>query len=268
MICEKFTNILIYFNFFVIKFMVYTYVKTIPSDCPRSDEMSVFRTQHMAVAWHEMTDEESVLPAVRAPLKEKAALIGRVGLMMLSSGTAAWRVRASINKLSRGLGVVTNADIGLLTLNYTCFEDGEQATYCISLNTTGVNTTKIYAMKEFTDRFSEKAEEYSAGQFHNILDKIESLPENYKPWQTGLAAAAACAAFAFLLGGGPVEMFCAFFGAGLGAYLGQMQGIGAVPAAHHYHGVARRGQLSGLILPNTRSIAYCIKYLGVCIQFF
>ncbi|MFR6580964.1 MAG: threonine/serine exporter ThrE family protein [Ruminococcus sp.] len=35
----------------------------------------------------------------------------------------------------------------------------------------------------------------------------------------GLAAAIACCGFTFLLGGGPVEMFCAFIGAGLGNFL-------------------------------------------------
>ena len=34
----------------------------------------------------------------------------------------------------------------------------------------------------------------------------------------GLAAAIACCGFTFLLGGGPVEMFCAFIGAGLGNF--------------------------------------------------
>ena len=38
----------------------------------------------------------------------------------------------------------------------------------------------------------------------------------YTPLQLGLAAAVACAAFTFLLGGGPIEMLCAFIGAGAG----------------------------------------------------
>lgn len=35
----------------------------------------------------------------------------------------------------------------------------------------------------------------------------------------GLAAALACGAFTFLLGGGLTEMICAFFGAGIGNYV-------------------------------------------------
>lgn len=181
--------------------------------------MSEFRKQHMTVDWHDIVDAENTTPASEASLYEKSTLVGRVGLMMLSAGTGAWRVRASINKVSRALGVVTNADIGLLSVNYTCFEKGHTYTNAVSLNTTGVNTTKIYAMKQFCDSFGEHAGKYSVEQFHRILDKIGELPEHYKPWQLGLAAAAACGAFTFLLGGGIAEMICAFFGAGIGNFI-------------------------------------------------
>lgn len=38
-------------------------------------------------------------------IDEKSSVIGRVGLIMLSCGTGAWRVRTSMNRLSRELGV-------------------------------------------------------------------------------------------------------------------------------------------------------------------
>lgn len=41
----------------------------------------------------------------------------------------------------------------------------------------------------------------------------------YSPIALGFAAALACCGFTFLLGGGPVEMFCAFVGAGFGNFL-------------------------------------------------
>ena len=41
----------------------------------------------------------------------------------------------------------------------------------------------------------------------------------YKPWFSGLASALACAAFVFLLGGGPYDMIGAFVGAGLGQWM-------------------------------------------------
>lgn len=181
--------------------------------------MSQFRKQHMTISWHEIIESEDNTPAINASLKEKATLVGRVGLMMLSVGTGAWRVRASMNKVSRALGITCTADIGLLAIAYTCIENGETYTNAISINTTGVNTDRLNCLEEFADGFQQRAGKYSVEQFHRILDKFQEMPANYKAWNLGLASAIACCAFTFLLGGGAVEMICAFFGAGIGNFI-------------------------------------------------
>ncbi|WP_314686940.1 threonine/serine exporter family protein [uncultured Bifidobacterium sp.] len=56
-------------------------------------------------------------------------------------------------------------------------------------------------------------------QVHERLDLIERRRPLYAPWFSGLAGAVACAAFVFLLGGGPYDMVGAFVGAGLGQWL-------------------------------------------------
>lgn len=173
----------------------------------------------MAFDWIEIIGEDDYLPAAEAPLKEKATLVGRVGAMMLSVGTSAWRVRASMNKIARALNIVCNADISLLTIEYTCSERGETSSGVISLRTTGVNTDKLYTLNQFTEGFAERAQRYSVVQFHRILDKIGELPANYKAWNLGLAAALACGGFTFLLGGGLIEMVLAFCGAGVGQFI-------------------------------------------------
>jgi len=181
--------------------------------------MSNFRKQHMSIEWHDIVDSESTEPAINASLKEKATLVGRVGLMMLSVGTGAWRVRASMNKIARALDITCNADIGLLSIEYTCIGGGETFTNAISINTTGVNTDKLNELEHFADGFSERVGKYSVQQFHMILDKFQDMKGNYKAWNLGLASALACCAFTFLLGGGIAEMICAFFGAGVGNYV-------------------------------------------------
>ncbi|MBQ6250494.1 threonine/serine exporter ThrE family protein [Ruminococcus sp.] len=181
--------------------------------------MSKFRKQHMSIDWHEIVDSESMEPAINASLSEKATLVGRIGLMMLSVGTAAWRVRASMNKLARALDITCNADIGLLSIEYTCIGNGETYTNAISLNNTGVNTDKLNELENFADGFAERVGKYSVQQFHMILDKFQDMKGNYKAWNLGLASALACCAFTFLLGGGIVEMICAFFGAGIGNFV-------------------------------------------------
>ena len=181
--------------------------------------MSKFRKQHMSIDWHEIVDSESMEPAINASLSEKATLVGRIGLMMLSVGTAAWRVRASMNKLARALDITCNADIGLLSIEYTCIGNGETYTNAISLNNTGVNTDKLNELENFADGFAERVGKYSVQQFHMILDKFQDMKGNYKAWNLGLASALACCAFTFLLGGGIVEMICAFFGVGVGNFV-------------------------------------------------
>ena len=59
----------------------------------------------MEILWHEYTDaggEER--PVTEASLTEKASIVGRVGIMLLSCGTGAWRVRSSMNTLSEVMG--------------------------------------------------------------------------------------------------------------------------------------------------------------------
>lgn len=56
----------------------------------------------MSVHWQEIAHGDGDA-ATNASLKEKATLVGRVGMMMLSVGTGAWRVRSYMNAVSRRL---------------------------------------------------------------------------------------------------------------------------------------------------------------------
>ena len=66
----------------------------------------------MDIPWHQFTGSDKSLPITQTGLTEKASVIGRTGLMMLSCGTGAWRVRSSMNSLATLLGVTCTADIG------------------------------------------------------------------------------------------------------------------------------------------------------------
>ena len=97
----------------------------------------------MSVNWHEIIVSDDSIPAVEATLKEKATLVGRLGIMMLSVGTGAWRVRNSMNSIARSLGLSCSADIGLLSITWTCVEGDDTYTQSFSLPTSGVNTDKL-----------------------------------------------------------------------------------------------------------------------------
>ena len=72
---------------------------------------------HMRIPWHDHTRKSIGRPITEASLSEKASIIGRTGIMLLSCGTGAWRVRSSMNTLARELGITCTADIGLLSMN-------------------------------------------------------------------------------------------------------------------------------------------------------
>ena len=97
---------------------------------------------HMDIPWHQFTGSDKSLPITQTGLTEKASVIGRTGLMMLSCGTGAWRVRSSMNSLATLLGVTCTADIGLMSIEYTCFDGTDCYSQSLCLTNTGVNTSK------------------------------------------------------------------------------------------------------------------------------
>lgn len=185
----------------------------------RAEARRKITRHHMAIPWHDYAVSDMDTPAVEAELREKSSLIGRVGLIMLSCGTGAWRVRNSMNIIAQALGVTCTADVGLVSIEYTCMDGSHNDTQALDLKSTGVNTYKLSLMEDFIISFEERRKVMSVEQIHTELDKIQSKPGLYSPVQVGLAAALACGAFTFLLGGGPIEMMCAFFGAGVGNWV-------------------------------------------------
>lgn len=180
----------------------------------------MIRKNHMDIAWHEYTDENGAdIPVTQASLTEKASIIGRVGIMFLSCGTGAWRVRSSMNALAEIMGITCTADIGLMSIEYTCFDGENGFTQSLCLTNTGVNTSKLNRLEHFIREFEVDGKNMSGEELHSLLDDIERIHGLYSPIALGFAAALACCGFTFLLGGGPIEMFCAFVGAGVGNFL-------------------------------------------------
>lgn len=174
----------------------------------------------MPIPWYNLVENgsENTL-AINASLKEKTALAARIGLLTLSCGTSAWRVRRSLNLVSRALGISCAADIGLVSLELTCFDENDSYTQALSLRTSGVDTDKLSDIEQFVREFPDLAQDRTIQQLHERLDDLEKKKSNYSPLLLGLAAAFACGAFTFLLGGGVPEMICAFLGAGVGQFV-------------------------------------------------
>lgn len=174
---------------------------------------------HMAMPWHNFVISNDHIRAADASLSERATIVGRVGIMMLSCGTGAWRVRDSMNTVARVLGLTCSADVGLISIEYTCICEGQSYTQALSLATTGVNTDKLSALEHFVTNFEKHGAQMSIDHIHSILDDIKGKPGNYSALTAGLASGLACSAFVFLLGGGLIEMICCFIGAGFGNWI-------------------------------------------------
>ena len=179
-------------------------------------ELEADLRNHMEVHWMEYTADDADIPITEAGLIEKSAIIGRCGLELLSCGIGAWRVRSSMNALSRALGVTCTVDIGLLSLTYNCFDGEECVSQSLCLTNTGVNTSKLNRLEHFVTDFPTKGIHKTGAELHTELDDIEHIHGLYSPAKLGLAAALACGGFTFLLGGGLPEMLLAFCGAGIG----------------------------------------------------
>lgn len=173
---------------------------------------------HMTIRWDEFIGDAGSQLAIEASVKEKAAIVGRIGILMLACGTGAWRVRESMNSIARVLGLTCTADVGLVSIEYTCFELDESYTQTLALATSGVNTSKLTDLERFVQEFEKHGQQMTLADIHYLIDEITKKTGLYNPVILGLAAALACGAFVFLLGGGLIEMVCAFIGAGFGNY--------------------------------------------------
>lgn len=180
---------------------------------------SIIKKNHMDILWHEYADQTDNTPITKASLSAKASVVGRVGVLMLSCGTGAWRVRSSMNELSELMHITCTVDIGLMSIHYTCFDGESSFSQSLCLTNTGVNTSQLNRLEKFVSNFSQKELSQSCEKIHSALDKIEEIHALYSPTTLGVAAALACGAFTFLLGGGIVEMLCAFVGAGIGNFI-------------------------------------------------
>ena len=106
-----------------------------------------------------------------------------------------------------------------MSIEYTCFDGENCFSQSLCLTNTGVNTSKLNRLENFINDFPTKEKYLSGEQLHSYLDEIERIHGLYSPIALGFAAALACGAFTFLLGGGPVEMLLTFCGAGIGNFV-------------------------------------------------
>ena len=134
---------------------------------------------HMKVYWHDYTGGSKDLLLVEAGLTEKSILVGRIGLMLLSCGTGAWRVRSAMNSVAGQLGLTCTITVGLMSLDYTSYDGKKSNSQSLSLGNTGVNTSKLNRLERFVKNFPNEGVHMTLEEVHSRLDEIDKIQGLY-----------------------------------------------------------------------------------------
>ncbi|MFS0706205.1 threonine/serine exporter ThrE family protein [Cellulomonas sp. 179-A 9B4 NHS] len=149
-------------------------------------------------------------------LIRRSGAVLRVGRLSLSAGTGSYRVKASMARVAHALGVERHqAHVTLTEITTTSHQGRSFRTEVTEVRSVGVNTDRLTEL----ERLAQRVEAYAPVDVAEVdaeVDRIAAKPPLYPVWLNALWAAVACAAFAFLNGGGPVEVLGALVGAGLG----------------------------------------------------
>ena len=133
------------------------------------------KKNHMDIHWHAYASHDNARSIQNASLSAKASVIGRVGVMMLACGTGAWRVRSSMNELAELMHITCTVDIGLMSINYTCFDGNDSFSQSLCLTNTGVNTSQLNRLEKFVSGFEHRELSQSCEEIHAALDEIERI---------------------------------------------------------------------------------------------
>ena len=133
---------------------------------------------HMKTDWRQIVTAGDQF-AVDAPLTDKSSIICRTGMLMLASGTGAWRVRDTMNRVAAVLGVTIHVDLSLLSFECICIENGHCFNEVVSLPTTGVNTHRIWMMESFLKEIEIYGRRFTVHEYHEMLKTVESSKPDY-----------------------------------------------------------------------------------------
>ena len=147
-------------------------------------------------------------------LVRESGIILRVGTMLLGAGSGSYRVKIAMKQVGRALGIDSvDAQVTVNEITATARRGSIFRTEVAQSRSIGVNAHRIATLERLCGSLEPGTPQE---EIVDRLDEIERRPLLYGTWANAVFAAVACAAFAFLNNGGPVEVLVVFFGAGLG----------------------------------------------------
>lgn len=155
--------------------------------------------------------EESLEPVT---LIEQSRVTLRVGRMMLSAGTASYRVKQAMAAVSAALGVHEHTNhVSLTEISATSHRGRIFRTEVTENRSFAVNVDRLVHLDRMRRTLPERT---TAAEVHRVLDEIEARGALYPGIVNAAVAGIACAAFAVLNGAVPWEVAVVFIAALLG----------------------------------------------------
>ena len=150
-------------------------------------------------------------------LVAQSQVVLRLGRILMKSGASAYRIKASMSRLAKAVGLKEHhAQVTFTEISTSSYTDGNFRTEVAEQRTMGINAHKIDQLGKF---ISELPEKITPAEANAELDRIDSAKPLYTRWMLSWASAVACAGFAFLNRGGLVECSVVFLAAGAGQFL-------------------------------------------------
>ncbi|HEY0846596.1 MAG TPA: threonine/serine exporter family protein [Noviherbaspirillum sp.] len=141
----------------------------------------------------------------------------RYGEQLLKAGSAAYRTRQAMDELAGKMGIeALSLEIGFRSITATARQHGETVTLVREIVYPGVNSTRL---RELHSIARNAPDGLLARDLHAGLKRIEEGVHRHSSAVTSLAVGLACGAFAFLNGGGLIEVFTASIAGAFGQAL-------------------------------------------------
>ena len=157
------------------------------------------------------TPDPAASPAFPAAL----SIVAHFGLMMLSAGNAVFRVRDAMMAMASALNIdALSVNLTFNSIVAVADRDREQRTIVRSIAPPGVNAWRIGALEQMARRVPRDADAIATR-----LANIEAARPCHSVACVAFGVGAACGAFAFLNGGGGLEIAAAGLGGGIGQWL-------------------------------------------------
>ena len=147
-------------------------------------------------------------------LIRQSGVVLRTGRAMLSTGTGSYRVKKAMTQVATALGIDRHeAHVTLTEITTTSHRGSIFRTEVAEVRAIGVDANRLTELTHLCDGLRPGA---TVDDVDAELDRIQALRPLHGAVANALFAAVACAAFAYLNNGGPVEVLGVLVAAGLG----------------------------------------------------